>query len=223
MSVGQSAPGGARTPRLPPLQARELLGGGAQRAAHRWSRRSARLCTAARLAEARLSQGADAQAGADGSATTGALEVWEQDHDVPIGTAPDAGIWHSLLYEEAHNARNPRPYTWVTVTENTKPELLKVHENNKVVITSPTNTGIPDARPRPAITRSTSASPRRRCQDQPGRDALQRSRCPVGQLLQRRRCRARVHTPSLWVPAEPRLRRAADHDGGEGLLQADGR
>jgi len=75
--------------------------------------------------------------------TTGALEVWEQDHDVPLGTAPDAGIWHSLLSEEAHNARNPRPYTWVTVTENTKPELLKVHENNRVVLTSPTNTGIP--------------------------------------------------------------------------------
>jgi len=75
--------------------------------------------------------------------TTGALEVWEQDHDISIGTAPDAGIWHSLLSEEAHNARNPRPYTWVTVTENTKPELLKVHENNRVVITSPTNTGIP--------------------------------------------------------------------------------
>ncbi len=75
--------------------------------------------------------------------TTGALEVWEQDHDIAIGTAPDAAIWHSLLVEEALNHRNPRPYTWVTVTENTVPELLKVHENNHVVITSPANTGIP--------------------------------------------------------------------------------
>ena len=37
------------------------------------------------------------------------------------------------------------PYTWVTVTENTDPELLKVHENRRVVITSPTNTGVPGA------------------------------------------------------------------------------
>ena len=32
--------------------------------------------------------------------TTGALEVWEQDHDIPIGTAPDAQIWARLLSEE---------------------------------------------------------------------------------------------------------------------------
>jgi hypothetical protein len=75
--------------------------------------------------------------------TTGALEVWEQDHDVAVGTAPDEEIWQRLLEEEAHNARNPRPYTWVTVTENTDPELLEVHENGKVVIKSPANTGIP--------------------------------------------------------------------------------
>jgi hypothetical protein len=75
--------------------------------------------------------------------TTGALEVWEQDHDVPLGTTPDAAIWQRLLIEEALNARNPRPYTWVTVTENTDPELLKVHENNRVAITSLANTGIP--------------------------------------------------------------------------------
>jgi hypothetical protein len=75
--------------------------------------------------------------------TTGALEVWEQDHDVAVGTTPDAAIWHRMVREEALDVRNPRPYTWVTVTENTSPELLKVHENHRVVITSPANTGIP--------------------------------------------------------------------------------
>jgi hypothetical protein len=75
--------------------------------------------------------------------TTGALEVWEQDHDVAVGTAPDAAIWHTLLREEALGHKNPRPYTWVTVTENTAPELLKVHENAHVAITTPANTGIP--------------------------------------------------------------------------------
>ncbi|HEX2703911.1 MAG TPA: L,D-transpeptidase [Solirubrobacteraceae bacterium] len=77
--------------------------------------------------------------------TSGALEVWEQDHDVPVGTAPDAAIWRTLVREEALNHGNPRPYTWVTVTENTNPELLKVHENRRVVITSPANTGVPGA------------------------------------------------------------------------------
>ena len=75
--------------------------------------------------------------------TTGALEVWEQDHDVAVGTAPDTAIWRRLLLEEAMNARNPHAYTWVTVTENTDPELLKVHENGHVEITTPANTGIP--------------------------------------------------------------------------------
>jgi hypothetical protein len=77
--------------------------------------------------------------------TTGALTVWEQDHDVPVGTAPDAAIWRALVREEALGRGNPRPYTWVTVTENTQPELLKVHENRRVVITSPANTGVPGA------------------------------------------------------------------------------
>jgi hypothetical protein len=77
--------------------------------------------------------------------TTGALWVWEQDHDVPIGTTPDAAMWQTLVREEALNRKNPRPYTWVTVTENTVPELLKVHENKHIVITSLANTGVPGA------------------------------------------------------------------------------
>jgi hypothetical protein len=77
--------------------------------------------------------------------TTGALEIWDQDHDVAPGTAPNAALWRILLIEEAHNYKNPRPYTWVTVTEQTKPEWLEVHENNRVVIKSLANTGVPGA------------------------------------------------------------------------------
>ncbi|MGA2469957.1 MAG: L,D-transpeptidase [Solirubrobacteraceae bacterium] len=77
--------------------------------------------------------------------TTGALEIYDQDHDIPLGTAPDAALWTRLIAEEADNYRNPRPYTWVTVTENTDPELLEVHENRRIVISSPTNTGVPGA------------------------------------------------------------------------------
>jgi hypothetical protein len=77
--------------------------------------------------------------------TTGALEIWDQDHDIPDGTPPNAALWAKLLAEEAHNVRNPRPYTWVTVTEQTDPEWLEVHENKHVVIKSLTNTGVPGA------------------------------------------------------------------------------
>jgi hypothetical protein len=77
--------------------------------------------------------------------TTGALEIWDQDHDIAIGTAPNAAMWNRLLVEEAHDYKNPKPYTWVTVTEQTDPELLKVHENRKIKITSLANTGVPGA------------------------------------------------------------------------------
>lgn len=77
--------------------------------------------------------------------TTGALEIWDQDHDIAPGTAPNAALWRILLIEEARNYKNPRPYTWVTVTEQTTPEWLEVHENNRVVIKSLANTGVPGA------------------------------------------------------------------------------
>ena len=81
--------------------------------------------------------------------TTGALEIWDQDHDVAIGTAPNAAMWNRLLLEESHNYKNPKPYTWVTVTEQTDPELLKVHENGTIKITSLANTGVPGATTQP--------------------------------------------------------------------------
>ena len=77
--------------------------------------------------------------------TTGALEIWDQDHDIADGTAPNAELWTKLLAEEAHNVRNPRPYTWVTVTEQTDPEWLEVHENKRIVIKTLANTGVPGA------------------------------------------------------------------------------
>jgi len=76
--------------------------------------------------------------------TTGALEVYEGDHDLPIGTTLTATLWRDLLADETIAARNPHPYTWVTVTE-TLPETLEVHQNNKVVLSSPANTGVPGA------------------------------------------------------------------------------
>ncbi len=76
--------------------------------------------------------------------TTGAMEVFENDHGLAVGTVPTQRLWTVLLADETLAARNPKPYTWVTVTE-TIPETLQVHENSRIALTSPTNTGVPGA------------------------------------------------------------------------------
>jgi hypothetical protein len=76
--------------------------------------------------------------------TTGALQVFEADHGLALGTVATQRLWTALLADETLAARNPQPYTWVTVTE-TIPETLEVHENNRIALTSPTNTGVPGA------------------------------------------------------------------------------
>ena len=76
--------------------------------------------------------------------TTGALEVYEEDHDLPLSTTPTRQLWVELLADETLGHRDAKPYTWVTVTE-TLPETLEVHENAKIALTSPANTGVPGA------------------------------------------------------------------------------
>jgi peptidoglycan hydrolase-like protein with peptidoglycan-binding domain len=76
--------------------------------------------------------------------TTGAMQVFEADHGLALGTAPTQRLWTALLADETLAKRNPQPYTWVTVTE-TIPETLQVHENNRIALSSPTNTGVPGA------------------------------------------------------------------------------
>jgi peptidoglycan hydrolase-like protein with peptidoglycan-binding domain len=76
--------------------------------------------------------------------TTGAMQVFEEDHGLPLSATPTEQLWTALVADETLAKRNPKPYTWVTVTE-TIPETLQVHENNKVALTSLTNTGVPGA------------------------------------------------------------------------------
>lgn len=76
--------------------------------------------------------------------TKGALMVFQEDHKLEADGEAGPQTWQKLLAAVAHKYRDPSPYTFVTVTE-TLPETLKVHEGNKVVLTSPTNTGVPGA------------------------------------------------------------------------------
>ena len=78
------------------------------------------------------------------AATTGAMEVFEGDHNLPISTAITPTFWTNLMAAETLAKRNANPYTWVTVTESL-PETLEVHKGTKIALSTPANTGVPGA------------------------------------------------------------------------------
>ena len=58
--------------------------------------------------------------------TRGALSVYQSDRGIEPTGEPNYATWASLLAAESDYRRNPRPYTWVTVSES-PPETLEVH------------------------------------------------------------------------------------------------
>ncbi len=76
--------------------------------------------------------------------TIGALEVFQEDHNILATGAQSARTWESLLAGETDDRRNPQPYTWVSVTESL-PETLEVHHGNHIALSTPANTGVPGA------------------------------------------------------------------------------
>ncbi len=63
--------------------------------------------------------------------------------DESVSQLVDAS-WQALLSAAAANQVDPEPYSYVYVSENL-PETLTLWENGSTVLTSPTNTGIPEA------------------------------------------------------------------------------
>jgi peptidoglycan hydrolase-like protein with peptidoglycan-binding domain len=76
--------------------------------------------------------------------TKGGLEVFQEDHDLEPTGEPNAATWRLLLIVESLYHRDPRPYTWVTVTESL-PETLEVHRGDRVALSTPANTGVAGA------------------------------------------------------------------------------
>jgi hypothetical protein len=76
--------------------------------------------------------------------TRGALMVFQATNNLPVTGVPDSRTWAALLSDEAHARSDPRPYTFVTVSERI-PETLQVHEGHHLVLSSATNTGVPGA------------------------------------------------------------------------------
>jgi peptidoglycan hydrolase-like protein with peptidoglycan-binding domain len=76
--------------------------------------------------------------------TRGALTVYQTNHGLEPTGEPNPATWNSLLHAESAYLRDPKPYTWVSVTESI-PETLAVHRGHRVVFTTPANTGVPGA------------------------------------------------------------------------------
>jgi len=76
--------------------------------------------------------------------TRGAITVYQSDRGLEATGEPNKATWASLLSAETANRRDPRPYTWVTVSESL-PETLKLHRGHRVVFSTPVNTGVPGA------------------------------------------------------------------------------
>jgi peptidoglycan hydrolase-like protein with peptidoglycan-binding domain len=76
--------------------------------------------------------------------TRGALMVFQLDNNLPVSGSPDARTWAALLSDETHARSDPKPYTFVTVSERI-PETLQVHEGRHLVLSTPVNTGVPGA------------------------------------------------------------------------------
>ncbi len=73
--------------------------------------------------------------------THGALMVFQSVHGLSPTGAPDSSTWASLLAAGTLGHDDPRPYTFVTVSESI-PETLEVHRGHHVALTTPVNTGV---------------------------------------------------------------------------------
>jgi lipoprotein-anchoring transpeptidase ErfK/SrfK len=76
--------------------------------------------------------------------TKGALTIFQADNGLEATGEPNEATWKALFQDTIHDRRTHSPYTFVTVSE-TIPETLEVHRGSHVVLTTPTNTGVPGA------------------------------------------------------------------------------
>jgi len=76
--------------------------------------------------------------------TRGALTVYQSAHGLEATGEPDYRTWASLLSAETAYRRDPKPYTWVSVSES-EPETLEVHRGSHIALSSAANTGVAGA------------------------------------------------------------------------------
>jgi peptidoglycan hydrolase-like protein with peptidoglycan-binding domain len=94
--------------------------------------------------DAHLSDAPPLEYGQIDETTKGALMVFQSEHEIEATGNPEAATWKALLRAAEKHERNPSPYTFVTVAESL-PETLEVHRDDRVVFSTPANTGVPGA------------------------------------------------------------------------------
>ena len=135
--------------------------------------------------------------------TTGAMEVFEGDHGLPLGTVPTQQLWTALLADETLAQAQPAPLH-LGHRDRDDPRDARGSRGQQIALSSPTNTGVPGADTQQGIfpiyvryvaTTMIGTNVDGSHYDDPGR--------AVGQLLQRRRRRPRLPPPDLRGTRSP--------------------
>ncbi len=74
--------------------------------------------------------------------TKGAIMQFEAVNGLPVDGIAGPEVWKTLIADRIAGRVNPHPYTYISVTE-TLPETLQLWVGNHLLMTTPTNTGIP--------------------------------------------------------------------------------
>jgi hypothetical protein len=76
--------------------------------------------------------------------TRGAVMMFEHDHNVPVDGIAGPQVWHLLFTDSIAGKRSDSGYSYVFVHRDL-PQLLTLWHNGNVILTSPGNTGVPQA------------------------------------------------------------------------------
>jgi peptidoglycan hydrolase-like protein with peptidoglycan-binding domain len=76
--------------------------------------------------------------------TRGAVMMFEDDHQLAVDGLAGPQVWRALIADTIAGHRRTGGYSYVFVHRNV-PQLLTLWHNGKVVLTSPGNTGVPQA------------------------------------------------------------------------------
>jgi peptidoglycan hydrolase-like protein with peptidoglycan-binding domain len=76
--------------------------------------------------------------------TQGALMQFQRAHNMTPNGVLNAAVWRALILDRLHHKVSPYPYTYIWVTE-TEPETLELWVDNRLVLTTLCNTGIPQS------------------------------------------------------------------------------
>ena len=82
--------------------------------------------------------------GASGVVTRGALMAFETDHDMTADGVAGPAVWRALINAVIAGHPSGFGYTFVSVSEGS-PETLNLWHSGKTVLSTPVNTGIPEA------------------------------------------------------------------------------